>query len=95
MDIIPFHETKSSSKFVVNTTSRSNNWSQGLSPFYVGPIKCYNNFWAKNLENVWQFAKVYPEHVDSEGNIKDEYFRWRDEGVKQFLKKLQKISKNI
>lgn len=46
-------------------------WSRGneniiacksLSPFTLGPIQ-YKNYYAKNLENFWQFLKVYPKVV--------------------------------
>lgn len=55
---------------IVNTTSRSNTWSRGLSPFAAGPVKMPDGWpvvWAHNVENVWQFSKVYPKHlVDKE-----------------------------
>ena len=64
----------------INTTSRSNNWSKGLSPFYLGPIKLYGPHESKNFENAWQFTKVYKEHADADGNPTDEYFKWAKEG---------------
>jgi hypothetical protein len=65
---------------IVNTTSRSNNWSRGLSPFILSGGKLYGNYTAINVENAWQFSKVYPEHLDSNGDIKPEYFKWAEEG---------------
>lgn len=64
----------------VNTTSRSTNWSRGLSPFFVGPCKLYNDYEAKNVENAWQFCKVYKEHLDAAGNPSDKYFEWAKKG---------------
>lgn len=65
----------------INTTSRSRNWSRGLSPFFVGPIELYGGYVAKNLENAWQFSKVYPQHFDEENDqIKDSYFEWSESG---------------
>ena len=32
---------------------------QGLSPFFLGPIPMYGGLEAKNMENAWQFSKVY------------------------------------
>lgn len=58
----------------INTTSRSSNWSKGLSPFY---LSCDI---AKNVENGWQYSKVYTEHVDEQGNPTKEYFDWAYEG---------------
>lgn len=36
---------------VINTTSRSNNWSVGLSPFLLGPVDLYGNYKSMNVEN--------------------------------------------
>jgi hypothetical protein len=35
-----------------------------------------------NVENAWQFAKVYPVHVDKEENPTQEYFDWARDGWK-------------
>jgi hypothetical protein len=65
---------------VVNTTSRSFNWSRGLSPFFLGPCKAYDGHVARNVENLWQKSKVYPCHVNDNGDPTDEYFEWRNKG---------------
>lgn len=64
----------------INTTSRSTNWSKGLSPFYLGPIKLYGNYVSKNMENAWQYSKVYPEHADENQNPTQAYFDWAING---------------
>ncbi len=74
-DIIP-DNTK-----VINVTSRSTDGGEIFSPFRLGGVRSLNGY-AKNVENYWQFSKVYPEHLDSNGNIKSEYFTWRDNGFK-------------
>jgi hypothetical protein len=51
-----------------------------LSPFYIGPMECYDGHVAKIFENGYQFAKVYPEFADENGNPTDKYFEWRDKG---------------
>jgi hypothetical protein len=61
---------------MVNTTSRSYNWSRGLSPFYLGPVYLYDFHTANNVENAWQFCKVYPEHVDVDNNPTEKYWEW-------------------
>ena len=58
----------------INTTSRSNNWSKVLSPFFL-PCKI-----AKNVENAWQFSKVYKEHTDINGEPTEKYFDWAHNG---------------
>jgi len=65
----------------VNTTSRSKEkWSQGLSPFFLGPVKLYGNFKATNVENAWQYCKVYTEHLDENNEPTQKYWEWAKEG---------------
>ena len=47
---------------------------EGLSPFYLGPVECYDGLVSQTFENAWQFAKVYPDmkfwkFTDAEGKI--------------------------
>jgi hypothetical protein len=47
---------------------------EGLSPFYLGPVECYDGLVSQTFENAWQFAKVYPDmkfwkFTDAEGRI--------------------------
>lgn len=67
---------------IVNTTSRSDNWSSLLSPFYLGPIKLYGNYISQNVENGWQFSKCYQElgHLDENDNPTARYFEWAQKG---------------
>lgn len=68
---------------IIETTSRSKNWSQGLSPFYLEGGHLYDNYYAKNVENAWQYSKVYKHHLDNDGNIKPEYFDWAQYGFEK------------
>ena len=34
---------------------------EGLSPFYLGPVECYDGLVSQTFENAWQFSKVYPD----------------------------------
>lgn len=65
----------------VNTTSRSSNWSRGLSPFFCGPVKLYDDYVAQNVENAWQFSKVYKQHLDGD-TPSSAYFEWAERGWK-------------
>jgi hypothetical protein len=67
-------------KLVVNSTSKSINWSRQLSPFFLGPVSLYDGMTAKNLENAWQYSKVYPKHVDGNGDPSEEYWEWAIKG---------------
>ena len=64
----------------IDVTSRSTTWSRGLSPFIIegGPV--WTGDVAKNVENLYQFIKVYPCHVDSDGNPTEEWFEWAKKG---------------
>lgn len=63
----------------INTTSTSQNWSQGLSPFFLGPIALYGGHVARVMENAWQYSKVYPEHLDGD-EISNRYWDWAKAG---------------
>lgn len=65
----------------INTTSHSaNDWSSGLSPFKLGPLCLYDNHTAQIFENAWQFAKLYPEHTDFQGQPTTAYWNWARRG---------------
>jgi len=70
------------SAIVVNTTSRSTDWGKGLSPFFVGPIDLYDGFKSLNMENAWQFSKVYGhlDHIDDNDEPTPSYFAWAEKG---------------
>lgn len=65
---------------IIDTTSHSKNWSRGLSPFFVKGGYFYDNNYSHNIENLWQFSKVYPEFVDENDNPTDLYFKWAKDG---------------
>src|SRR5579885_3078321 len=67
---------------VVNTTSRAETlWERTLSPFFLGPIELYGGRVSKNMENAWQFAKVYEEHANrTNGAPNAAYWKWAEAG---------------
>lgn len=67
-------------KRVINVTSSSKTWSKELSPFFVGPVKMYQTYVSKNFENLYQFAKVYKEHVGALGLPTEDYWKWAEAG---------------
>lgn len=48
----------------VNVTSHSTGWGKELSPFFLPGGKTWTGDWAVNMENIWQYSKVYPIHYD-------------------------------
>jgi hypothetical protein len=66
---------------VVNTTSKDRvNIGFQLSPFFLGPIPLYEGKFAQNLENAWQFSKVYKEFADVNNQPTQKYFNWAIQG---------------
>ncbi len=65
----------------INTTSRSKNWSKGLSPFFIDTraLVCAKRNVSKKGENAWQFTKEYPEHLEH-GLPSQKYFNWARAG---------------
>eukprot|EP00743_Colponemidia_sp_Colp-15_P012610 GILK01014411.1.p1 GENE.GILK01014411.1~~GILK01014411.1.p1 ORF type:complete len:249 (-),score=23.24 GILK01014411.1:116-862(-) len=67
--------------FMVNTTSGAKeDWCKELSPFFVGPVHLYADFQSENMENAWQYCKVYPDHADADGNPTEAYWKWAKAG---------------
>ena len=65
---------------LVYTVSRATDWSRGLSPFFLGPCNLYDGQVSQNVENGWQYSKVYKYHTNEEGNPTEEYFKWARAG---------------
>jgi hypothetical protein len=65
---------------IINTTSRSSTWSSGLSPFFCGPVDLYDGYVSKNVENGWQFSKLYEYYANEAGDPEERYFKWAQTG---------------
>lgn len=61
------------------TLSKCPSLYKDVSPFYLGDIKSPDGLTAHIFEHYWQASKVFPCHVDEKGNIKDEYWKWREQ----------------
>lgn len=82
VEVITFQDwrkNKFPSDQVVVTVSKSTTWSKGLSPFFLGPCSLYDNYIAKNVENAWQYSKVYSEFMDGDV-VSDRYYTWAKRG---------------
>lgn len=63
----------------IDTTSKGP--FKDLSPFYLGPLKDpLTGQICQNVENFWQYSKVYAHHVDANGAPIAEYWNWREAG---------------
>lgn len=69
---------------VIEVTSRSKTWTRQFSPFFLGPCKIptqsEEDLQALNMENAWQYSKVYQEHLDGNSEPSKEWFRWARTG---------------
>lgn len=65
---------------VLDVTSRSGNWGKNFSPFIVGPVSLYDEYWSYNIENAYQYSKVYEEYLDTNGNPSSAYWEWAKKG---------------
>lgn len=69
--------------FVVDATS-SSGFAADLSPFLIGPCKLYTiegaELEARNMENSWQYSKLYAQHADANGDPTREYWEWALKG---------------
>ena len=65
----------------VNATSQSAvPWQRALSSFFLGPIDLYGGRTSLNMENAWQYCKVYPRYADGIGNPTRVYWAWAEIG---------------
>lgn len=79
--IIARMRDKITSGVIVNTTSQSEaSWERDLSPFHLGPCHLYGPCTAENMENAWQYSKVYKDHLTEDGEISNAYWDWAFEG---------------
>ena len=65
---------------IFNVTSRADIWTKGFSPFNLGPISLYDNYWSYNLENGYQFCGCYSEYIDDDGYPTKSYYEWAKKG---------------
>lgn len=65
----------------MDVTSRSQTWGKHFSPFNLGPVKLYDDHWAYNIENAYQFAKVYEPYQSTETEMPaSHYWEWAETG---------------
>jgi len=91
--VLNFRDMLPETATVINTTSRSKTWSRNLSPMIVGPVWA-NGILCQNVENAWQYSKVFPEHVDEYSNPTQEYYTWRNKGYESRWAQRYPMGKN-
>lgn len=58
-----------------DVTTQGREW-RALSPMLLGPVPLYSGMYARNVENGWQYAKVYPQYEFEPAA----YWRWARAG---------------
>jgi len=70
-------ELKNKDTAVISTVAKDS----GLSPFRIGPCKLYDGHVSQNMENAWQYSKVYEEHWSEErGRPRTKWLGWAMDG---------------
>jgi len=80
---------------VINTTSRSSDWGRSLSPFLLGPVNLYDGYTSLNVENGWQYSKVYEYFLNEDDEVGERYFNWAKEGWSNPKANRYPMGKNI
>jgi hypothetical protein len=63
----------------IDTTAKTGLWSQ-LSPFLLDGGELYDGHKSVNMENAWQFAKLYAQHASADGRPTLAYWSWAQAG---------------
>lgn len=63
----------------IDTASAKGLWGE-LSPFLLPGGPLYDGHEALRHENAWQFAKLYAEHADAQGEPTEAYWAWAKNG---------------
>ena len=77
----PYDKTKFNTEKFINTCSFNfKDTFQELSPFFLGPYTSEEGLTSKNIENYWQYSKVYKDQVNESGEPSQDWFKWRLDG---------------
>jgi len=74
------HKPPRANQRMVNTTSHGKATAHLFSPFMLGPIPLYGGQQALNMENAWQYAKVYASLLEADGTPGAKYQAWARAG---------------
>jgi hypothetical protein len=77
---VSFKHTIPDDVISMDVTSRSATWSRSFSPFNLGPVDLYDGHWARNIENAFQFSRVYAEYSTVDELPAAHYWEWAKSG---------------
>jgi hypothetical protein len=64
----------------MDVTSRSDTWGRRFSPFNLGPVDLYDGYVSQNIENAFQFSRVYAEYSTVDELPATHYWEWAQAG---------------
>lgn len=69
----------------ITPVSKDEDWGS-LSPFHLGPCRTPDGTMFLNMENLWQYSKVYEDHIVNSndifhGEISREWYEWHLKGA--------------
>lgn len=76
----PREKTPEGFTFINTTSHDKQDFGCQISPFFLGPVTLYEGKVSQNMENAWQFSKVYPEFADDNEKPLKAYFIWASKG---------------
>lgn len=71
--VLPLWQAKNAPGVVISTVCKD---TPDLSPFTLGPCDLYEGYTSFNMENAWQYSKVYKPFVDKHNEPTQYYFDW-------------------
>ncbi len=66
--------------YIINVTTSGKPFGWQFSPFHLGPVILKDGGISKNVENAWQFSKVYPQHLEENGTLGRKWVNWAASG---------------
>lgn len=66
----------------VDVTLNSDSWGRMLSPFILGPVTNELGT-SRNVENAWQYSKIFEVDLNADNTPKDFYWKWRKDGFEK------------
>lgn len=81
MEVIPlyYNNQKPDDCLAFNVTSWTEHWSGKLSPYDIGPVNICKEINSLNLENAFQYSKLYSIHAENNLPTLD-WWLWAQEG---------------
>jgi hypothetical protein len=64
----------------IDVTSRSGSSGKFFSPFNLGPVDLYDGYVSKNIENGYQYTKIFAQYAGYDDKPSESYWEWAQNG---------------